>query len=344
MKNKQQNTHAKKAATVTSAASKPALRLVSTKGMSREKWLKVRMTGIGASDAAAAVGLSPYQSQLELWMIKTGRNDNLPKVDPTDQLSPMYWGNILEPIVAEHYTQRSGNKVRRVNAVLQHPDSDKSWMLANLDYAVVGSDEVQVLECKTAGEFGSRLWRDGVPEYVQCQVQHQLAVTGKDAADVCVLLCGQEVRVHRIERDDELISQLIDLERQFWHYVETDTPPPADGSESSRIALQALYPKDTGITVDLSNDTTMGLRFDQLMSVRSQIKALSQTENELKHQIQEVMQDASKASFRHGDISWKRSKDTQSVNTAQLLKDHPELSVKYAMTRKGSRRFLINAR
>jgi len=34
------------------------------------------------------------------------------------------------------------------------------------------------LECKTAGEFGARLWRDGVPDYVVCQVQHQLAVTG----------------------------------------------------------------------------------------------------------------------------------------------------------------------
>ncbi|MFX5426901.1 YqaJ viral recombinase family protein, partial [Acinetobacter baumannii] len=83
--------------------------------------------------------------------------------------------------------------------------------------------DVQILECKTAGEFGARLWRHGVPEYVQCQVQHQLAVAGKQAADVCVLLCGQQIQIHRIERDDELIARLIELERQFWHYVETDT-------------------------------------------------------------------------------------------------------------------------
>ena len=65
------------------------------------------------------------------------------------------------------------------------------FMLANIDREVVGVPGVQVLECKTAGEFGSRLWKDGVPEYVQLQVQHQLAVTGKAAADVAVLLCGQ---------------------------------------------------------------------------------------------------------------------------------------------------------
>jgi predicted phage-related endonuclease len=57
-----------------------------------------------------------------------------------------------------------------------------------------------------------------------------------------VLVCGQEIRIHRIERDDELIARLIELERRFWHYVETDTPPPADGSESSGKALKYLYP------------------------------------------------------------------------------------------------------
>src|SRR5690606_18624951 len=144
----------------------------------------------------------------------------------------------LEPIVAEHYSQRTGNKVRRVNAVLQHPDKDKSWMLANLDYAVTANDEVQILECKTAGEWGEKLWRNGVPEYVQCQVQHQLAVTGKQAADVCVLICGQRIEIFRIERDEEVINRIIYLERQFWHYVETDTPPPADGSDSAELALR----------------------------------------------------------------------------------------------------------
>ena len=55
-----------------------AIRLVSTKEMDRQEWLNVRKQGIGSSDAAAAVGLNPYQSQLELWMVKTGREAALP--------------------------------------------------------------------------------------------------------------------------------------------------------------------------------------------------------------------------------------------------------------------------
>jgi putative phage-type endonuclease len=114
-----------------------ALRLVSTKDMGREDWLEVRRTGIGSSDAAAAIGLNPYQSQLELWMQKTGKGALLPAVDPSDDTSPMFWGTLLEPIVAAHYTKRTGNKVRKVNAVLQHPEHP--WMLANVDREVVGT-------------------------------------------------------------------------------------------------------------------------------------------------------------------------------------------------------------
>ena len=58
-----------------------ALRLVSTKDMDRDDWLEVRRTGIGSSDAATAVGLNPYQSQLELWTQKTGKADLLPAID-----------------------------------------------------------------------------------------------------------------------------------------------------------------------------------------------------------------------------------------------------------------------
>lgn len=253
----------------------------------------------------------------------------------------MYWGNLLEPIVAAHYTKRTGHRVRRINAVLQHPDPDKAWMLANIDREVIGSSEVQILECKTAGINGARLWKEGVPEYVQLQVQHQLAVTGKAAADVAVLLGGQHLEIHRIERDESLIARLIQLERQFWDCVASDTPPPADGSESAELALRCLYPEDQGQTVDFTQDRTLSATFADLVSVRQTLEGFTKLEAQFKQTIQQAMGDASKAVFETGSVTWKKAKDSIGLDVTTLIREQPELAQRYRITKPGSRRFLV---
>ena len=318
----------------------PALRLVKTNDLNRDEWLTIRKQGIGSSDAASAVGLNPYKSQLELWLEKTGRDANLPKVDPKDDTSPMFWGTLLEHIVAAHYTKRTGHKVRRINAVLQHPT--EPFMLANIDREVTGASDVQILECKTAGLNGARLWKDGVPEYVQLQVMHQLAVTGKQTADVAVLICGQELQIHRINRDETMIARLIELERAFWYYVETDTAPPADGSDSADLALRCLYPQDRGQTLDLSDDLEMSAVFSDLLAIRQVLTTNGNLEAQLKQRIQQRMGDATKVLFETGDVTWKRSKDGSALDTASLLKDQPQLLQRYSLVKPGSRRFLVN--
>ncbi|WP_250478848.1 MULTISPECIES: lambda-exonuclease family protein [unclassified Caballeronia] len=318
---------------------RPALRLVDTKDLSRYEWLEVRKSGIGGSDAAAAIGLNPYMSPLELWLIKTGRDSTLPRPDADDTSEPVYWGTLLEPIVAASYTKQTGNRVRRVNAVLRHRSIP--FMLANIDREIIGVPGAQVLECKTAGEFGARQWREGVPEYVQVQVQHQLAVTGKQAADVAVLLCGQKLEVHRIERDDALIARLIPLEAAFWRYVETDTPPPADGSESADRALRYLYP-GTGGTVDFTDDRQLSSIFADLVAVRADIEQRKTQEALLKQTIQQAMGEADRANFETGSVSFKRSRDSAGVDVKRLLADHPDFAKRYALTKPGSRRFLVS--
>lgn len=323
-----------------SVASKPrpALRLVKTQQLSRAEWLDVRRQGIGSSDAAAAVGLSPYQSPLELWAQKTGKA-SFAQPDPDDDSQPMYWGTLLEPIVAAHYTRRTGRRVRRVNAVLQHPEHP--WMLANLDREVLGTPEVQILECKTAGIHGARLWRDGVPEYVQLQVMHQLAVTGKQAADVIVLIGGQELRIHRIERDAAVIERLIELEAAFWQRVQDGAPPPADGSASAERALQALYPQDSGQTLDWTQDMEMGSTFSDLQAVRERLKAFELQEAQLRQRIEERMGEASRAVFETGEVTFRRIKDSVVLDTKRLLQEQPGLKDAYGQVRAGSRRFVL---
>ena len=314
-----------------------ALRLADTRALDRDQWLEVRKGGIGSSDAAAAIGLNPYKSQLELWLEKTGRADSSGEHQGMDD--PRFWGTLLEPYVAVAYQQKTNRKVRKLNAVLQHPTLP--YMLANIDREVVGCPDVQILECKTAGEFGSKLWKDGVPEYVQLQVQHQLAVTGKTAADVAVLLCGQKLEVHRIERNDEVIARLMVLESGFWSYVESDTPPPADGSESAARALRHIY-RGNDTTVDFTSDAELSSTFNALADLEEEVEAKKREAERLKQVIQQAMGDASKAVFASGVVTFKRAKDGTRIDTKALAADHPQIAARYTVSASGSRRFLLS--
>ena len=316
-----------------------ALRLVDTRTLDRQQWLSVRQGGIGSSDAAAAVGLCPYKSQLELWMEKTGR---MPAEDaPPGMEDPRYWGTLLEPYVAVAYSQQTERKVRKVNAVLQHPTCP--YMLANIDREVVGCPDVQILECKTAGEWGSKLWRDGVPEYIQLQVQHQLAVTNQQAVDVAVLLCGQRLEIHRIERDEEVIARLMVLEARFWQYVTTDIEPPADGSESAGKALRQLYPGG-GNTLDFCENRVLSDTFAELVVLKDELEVRGKHAERLKQTLQQAMGDAARAVFATGEVSFKRAQDGTGLDTKRLAQDHPELMAQYSVPKPGARRFLISAK
>ncbi|WP_404303088.1 hypothetical protein [Alicycliphilus denitrificans] len=138
-----------------------------------------------------------------------------------------------------------------------------------------------------------------------------------------------------------MIAQLVALERQFWHHVETDQPPPADGSDSADLALRCLYPQDSGNVLDLSHDLEMSAAFSDLQAVRQVLASKSELEAQLKQRIQQRMGVASRAVFETGEVSWKRSKDGMTLDTARLLKERPELLKTYALVKPGSRRFLV---
>lgn len=313
-----------------------AFRLADTKALTHEQWLKIRQSGIGSSDAAVALGLSRYKSPLSLWLEKTERH---PAADLSDN-EAVFWGSTLEPVLAYVYAKRTGLKVRRVNAVLQH--SEHPFMLANLDREVLGHAEgIGTLEIKTAGYHSAQQWEEGIPLAYQCQVLHQLAVTGHAWADVAVLIAGQDFRIYRVTRDEDKIADLIARESAFWQHVTNDTQPEPDGSEDAAKALQALYPTDDSQTLDLSDSSEMNTLFDHFLNARQQKEEAEARESQLKQQLQASLGPASTAVFQEGKVSWKKTKDRVMPDVEKLTTNHPEWLQQCSKTIPGSRRFMV---
>lgn len=287
---------------------------ISTNGMCREEWIEHRRLGIGGSDAAAIIGLNPWVTPYTIWADKTGR---LPEKEDNEA---MRQGRDLEAYVAERFTEETGKKVRRKNAILI--SDEYPFMMANIDREVVGEDAG--LECKTTSMMNLRKFKNGeYPEtyYVQCM--HYMAVTGYQRWYLAVLVLNQGFYVFCIERDEDEIAALIKGEQDFWeNYVVTDTPPPVDGLAPTTAAINALYPGGKGEV------TLGGLETDlkNLCDVKNEIKILEGLKEKYEQEIKEAMRDYEKATCGDYTISW-RSQSRSSFDAKAFAVEHPEMDL-----------------
>ena len=147
-------------------------KLVSTTNLTHEEWLRYRKTGIGGSDAGAICGLNPYVSPMSVYFDKTSE-----EIQDFDN-EAMRQGRDLEEYVARRFTEETGFKVRRANAIYQN--TAYPFMLANVDRLLVG--ERIGLECKTTSAYNADKWADGlIPPHYEIQCHHYMAVTGAAA-------------------------------------------------------------------------------------------------------------------------------------------------------------------
>ena len=215
-----------------------------------EQQLAERHTGLGGSDAAAALGLSPYKSALELFLEKRERREH-----SGPQLSAFRWGTLLEPVIRQEYANVTGRVVRLPEGTLRHPSFP--FVIAHVDGV---TDDKRVFEAKTArtdtdwGKSGT----DEVPHHYLLQVQHYLAVTGLEVADIAVLIGGNDFRVYEVPADLDLQEMIVDGEQEFWKLVEANTPPPPEWDCGDSVEIvQRLFPGTDGTVLVAEKDDAL---------------------------------------------------------------------------------------
>jgi putative phage-type endonuclease len=184
-----------------------------------------RRTGIGGSDAAAALGLSPWRTQYDLWLEKTGALAS--RDEPSE---PMVWGTLLEPVIRAEYERRTGRTVQML-PMLRHPTHE--FMIAHLDGLADQSRVLEIKQSRTSngwGEPGS----DEIPLPYLVQVHHCLVVAGAAVADVAVLIGGSELRLYEIHGDDAITRDLVRQEHAFWQRVKLQEPPDPTNLDDAR--------------------------------------------------------------------------------------------------------------
>ena len=206
----------------------------------RADWLGGRkeLHGIGGSDASAALGMNKWRTNLDLWNVKTGREE---APDISDKPCVQYGSN-AEEYIRRLFQLKTADKYEiqyQENTVLQN--NEETFFLYSPDGLIVekGNGRHGIYEGKTTTIMRACQkddWKDCIPQSYYLQVLHGLNTTGFDFVDLYAeLVFGNkeneyysQLRHYHIERADVLDD--LEAEKKgiedFWKYVTADKEPP----------------------------------------------------------------------------------------------------------------------
>lgn len=290
---------------------------------------------LGGSEIAAVMGISPWQTPIELWKDKTGRAEPRP-VDPIRE-GILRRGQRLEPIVramAIDKLRERGLQVDLVAKNRRYYDAELPWLTSEIDFELVLNgvaeidgadvrfdDEPITADCKTAAGFARRSWgaegTDAMPLYYAAQFMQGLGLTGRRRC-LCAALIGlDDVALYWVERDDVTIAAMRERAQTFWtDHVLADVPP--DPIRYSDI--RELYPIDNGRTVEATDEVAEAARAHR--SLGKQIKALEAQRDALALQIGDYLQDFKTLTVDGKPAYSYPTVDTMRVNLDAMRRQH----------------------
>lgn len=305
--------------------------LVKTGNLTRKEWLKWRIKGIGGSDVSVITGINKFRSVFQLWLEKTGQ------VMPEETENEFtHFGTVLEPVVKKEFMKRTGLKVRAKKVLLQ--SEEYPFMIADLDGVIYEDGEMCIFEAKTASAYKEQIWESGVPEEYILQVQHYMAVTGAKKTYIAALVGGNHFYYHEVFRDEELISLIIRMEKQFWEQnVLQKIEPCPDGSQATTDFLNQKYKKANGNTVELPEETLS--LFRQYDEISEKMDELTVRKEAVSNQLKNYLRENEIGVVGDRKVTWKQVTTTY-FDKKRLEKENKEVYEAY-ITKNQYRRLMV---
>ena len=203
------------------------------------EWYAFRRNGIGASEAAAAIGQSKRKSNAELWEEKVGLRATKDFFGDKRVQYGKEAEKCLVGLFRLQYADRYKVKVDKRTVYLRD-----GFQFASLDGELIDltTRETGVWECKTVLADSSLVWEEWenrVPQDYYVQILHQLLVTGRKFSVINPEFrwidreTGEirtSVRRMTIRTSDGNIASdmkyLDEAEHEFWGYVTRRERPP----------------------------------------------------------------------------------------------------------------------
>jgi putative phage-type endonuclease len=290
-----------------------------------KEWLANRTKGIGGSDVGAICGVNKYSSARLIYLKKTGQYQDSEDEFSDAALERMHFGRMLEPIVANEYVRRTGNKVIVSPATLSH--KDYPWAIANVDRLIVDDKGVPygILECKTASEYMDEAWSEGdVPLSYLYQLNWYLWVTGLEYGVIACLVGGNKFYHYEVWRNDELLKdEIFPKVDKFWNYhVKNLIEPELSGTDADSESVANEYSEVIKGSEIVLEDETMNELAAIVKECKAKIKELEATEKEATNRLKDALKNNEIGYTKDYIIKWSPRSQSR-IDIEKLKKKYP---------------------
>lgn len=285
---------------------------------------------IGGSDAAAILGVSRWKSAFQLYQEKIGAFVEVSNPERDKRLNR---GKRWEPIVIEMLVDELENRGHEVEVIARnrrYKDPEFSFLEAEIDLELrIDGEEVNG-EMKTVHPFSAKDWgeegTDEIPIYYVAQGMHGLMIKPRRRMIVAALIGADDLRIHEMARDDELIAVIREKEIAFWNRVQNRIPP--DPTEPEDVKW--LYAKDAGTVAEA--DDELALMCQELKDKKALSKNLESMIESLETRLKARMGDAATLLYRDRPIATWKTQTASRIDIKGIETVHPEIATAFRKT------------
>ena len=286
----------------------------------RPDWLAKRRQGLGASDVAAVMGVSPWSTPRQCWLSKV-------EPDAPEPMSneDMEWGLTMEAAILNEATKRLGADIVLPGPLLRN--DERPWMMATPDALceVRVLSEMVIVEAKKVDAWN---WEE-IPPYYLMQVQWQMAVTGYQKAYVAALHRGRRLELYPVEADEEVQAELIEAGGRFWTLVESVEPPPVEAADNDYLA--GLWPDHVEAAVEVPEELAAEMR-----TAKESLAIAKENLDFLSAQVKDLMGTADTAVVGQQVVATWRTQTRTRFDVKALRAEDPDIADTY--TKSGTSR------
>ena len=281
----------------------------------REQFLLERKLGIGGSDIAPIMGLSPWSTPLDVYRDKMN-----PAVIYEEESEDLKRGARVEKYILQEYCEVNNCSLEtNLPPVI---DPKYPFMRGNVDAKVLGENvivEAKSTKCPIAK------WEEGIPEYYRTQVAYYAMLTNAERVDVPVLFSNWQYACFTYWRDLEYEARIRQAVIDFWnnHIVAGIPPAPSNPAE-----LQEVYPKlESAKTIKADSGIREKISIWQEAAIKR--RELEKQEEKLKIEIQNFMGEAGILDAGFCKVALKE-RTMSRLDTGALKQEMPELYKEYS--------------